>query len=166
MLVSFLASTIWLPTMMNTSEPHTTDLRIDNIPLYELDDALAAQGIPAWARAEIIDVETKRRNGQLDAPPGTPESEPEALGAWKGTGCRQGQGCSLIWRGSGTLQSQWFENISGPTRWTNPLQCPLGKICTILSTTPSTDLLHWIAFRSYSGLQTPIYLVTLCFYTA
>jgi hypothetical protein len=173
------------------SYSQSSQLRIDNIPIEHLYNALANFGIPSALRPTIVNQEYWRRNPngltseEPTSPAGPrkwpesgsvsaqsyplPEAEPEGITGWYLTGCTRGEGCAATYQGAGAMTAQWFEFSLGHSNWAPPITCPTGQMCTVLATIPASNLRplaaqrQWINVRFASTFITPFFLGSACF---
>lgn len=133
--------TVFLPLQMQGQDPPpppartVTDIRIDNIPLDQLDGVLERAGMPKEARDATVQHERDRR-GKPDTGGGESSSDmfsAKGIGAWTPCTCGEGAGASYWWRGGGTLQSHFRMSSGAVTPWTAPWQCPQWTICSVVT---------------------------------
>lgn len=155
------------------------ELRLDDIPLWDLDARLQVHGITdasvrAWVYAKVV----AARNGNVtssapeaiaDSYPSIGGAEPDVVGRLN-TGCFQGQGCHVVWLGLGTMRSHFLEARTGWMPWTFPgIKCPAPKTCQVLASIgadmslPAINQRQYVAFGT-SSLGVPVYEGWLCFW--
>lgn len=126
-------------TSSATEDEGSTDLRVDNIALWDLDERLQQFGIyNASTRYAIYQWEVNRRNGGGAQPDGGGYPSPQATPDWftfrQWTGCQLGQGCFVGWKGSGHMQSHFRTADMGLFNpWSFGVFCPINFICTVIT---------------------------------
>lgn len=145
------AGRIYLPFLSSNGPivtlPTPKDVRVDNVAISSLDNALYNIGISDGAtRQQFINQEIAQRNGTgitgeqaYPAPcSGTcTQSEIDQLNIW-GLGCFQGQGCGVSWSGTGgptgwQHRSRFSEEVAGWTPLSVGVFCPAQTTCRIVS---------------------------------
>lgn len=133
----------FVPFVVSTIDPtleRSDDLRVDNIPSYNLDAALYNFGITdANTRTTVYQWIMNDRNlhgGSGSAPEGYPA--PDATPDWftfrQWTGCQLGQGCLVGWKSSGHMQSHFrLADMGLFAPWSFGVFCPINFICTVIT---------------------------------
>lgn len=135
-----------------------TELRLDNIALWDLDTRLQDYGITDPAvRSWVYGIAYAAR--QQDASPPSPEGYPSPAGgaepemtAFLPLPCFAGQGCHVVWTGFGTMRSHFQLRNGGWMPWTVPgIKCPGPKVCMVLASIGADTSLPAINQRQYTG---------------
>lgn len=136
-----------------------TELRLDNIALWDLDQRLIEYGITDSAvRSWVYGIAYAAR--QQDASPASPDGYPAPIApdaepemtAFLPLPCFAGQGCHVVWTGFGTMRSHFQLKNGGWMPWTVPgIKCPGPKVCMVLASIGADTSLPAINQRQYVG---------------
>ena len=154
------------PPLQPDPSEQAWNLRIDNLTLEELDQALQQRGLPEAVRTQQLEREQARREGKIPTPKldatnttnrSTQAIRPQGIGVPWATGCTDGQGCVINWAGRGGMRTRWSDWYTGYWPWTAYIICPPATTCVMMSRSPSTQpWRRWWAMQADSFGSVPV----------
>lgn len=139
----------------------TATFRIDDLSLAEIDSKLDKLGIPKKSRDDIIEAERIRREHGGKKAAGN-ISVKFYGGPWT-LACPLGWGATVTWTAPGTVQANFFNDVTGRyLGWTAPITCP-GATCTFITTRPKEYNVKLGGIWTWtSSWTTPVYVSHVC----
>jgi hypothetical protein len=118
-------------------EREVVSVRIDNIPIEELDGFLERAGASKEAREATIEFERERRKnpdkgGGVGAGGNSGDMlAAKGIGAWVACPCSRNAGATYWWQGGGVLSSRFRYTNGAVTQWFSSGTCPMWTVCTV-----------------------------------